>query len=260
VGLNTSLISPTGSVVCSAPAAGNLDCTTPTTGTYAVTVRDYFGSHTGGYAITPQRLTNPVGCSTITAPATTVGAIALGTMPCHRITATAGDRLRLHTVPTSPYATSPATATDLITPAGAVLCSKPAAGDLDCTIPATGTYTATVSDYYGWHTGTYAISPQRLTNPLGCTTLTIGASASGTLGLGTVNCYRITSTAGRALTVTTSSLSVSPMADVVSPAGTLTCPPTTGTTICTTPTAGTYTITVSDFYGSLTGAFTLTIS
>jgi hypothetical protein len=258
--LSISLISPNGSVVCSAPSAGDFDCAVPATGTYAVTVRDFFGTGTGPYAITPQRLNNPVGCGNIALAATTTGTLALGATPCHRIAATAGDRLRLHTVSTSQAATAPATATDLISPSGAVVCSAPSAGDLDCTVPTTGSYTATVSDYYGWKTGPYAITPQRLNNPVGCGTIAIGGTASGTLGLGTVSCYRVTSTAGRILKIVVSTTQLSPMVDLVSPTGILTCPATLGTATCTTPAAGIYTLTVGDFYGSQTGPFTLAVS
>jgi hypothetical protein len=120
--------------------------------------------------------------------------------------------------------------TDLIAPNGTVACAAKADDDLDCTAPITGTYTATVRDFYGPGTGLYAITPQRLNNPVGCATLTIGTPISGALSPGTVRCYRMSSTA------------------VV------------GTRTCTTPATGTYTITVSDFYGWQSGAFNLSVT
>ncbi len=260
--LTTGVLSPGGAVTCPAKADDDLDCPIPATGTYTVVVRDFYGTGIGGYTITPQRLTNPVGCGTLTVPATTAGTVTLGGNPCHRIAATAGERIRLHTVPTA-KGTGLAIWTDLIAPAGTVACGGKTAGDLDCAITATGTYTAIVRDYYGQNTGPYAITPQRLTNPAGCTTLAIGAGVFGTLTLGGVRCYRVASTAGRVLQMSTSTapgVLLAPQADVVSPTGAIVCTPRVGARTCTTPAAGTYTITVSDFYGYQTGTFTLAVT
>ncbi len=260
--LMTNLVGPTGTVTCRASADDDFDCAVPATGRYTATVRDFYGTRTGGYAITPQRLNNPVSCETLTIPATTAGTVALGTTPCHRITATAGDRIRLHTVPLT-SGSGVALTTDLIAPNGTVACAARADDDLDCIAAVTDTYTATVRDYYGPGTGPYAITPQRLNNPIGCATLTIGTPVSGTLSPGTVRCYRIASTAGRSLTLaatTAPTVRLSPRADVVSPAGTVVCTAAVGTRTCTTPTTGTYTITVSDFYGWQSGTFILSVT
>jgi hypothetical protein len=153
--------------------------------------------------------------------------------------------------------------TDLIAPNGTVACAAKADDDLDCTAPITGTYTATVRDFYGPGTGLYAITPQRLNNPVGCATLTIGTPISGALSPGTVRCYRMSSTAGRSLTLaatTVPTVHLSPRADMVSPTGTVMCTAVVGTRTCTTPATGTYTITVSDFYGWQSGAFNLSVT
>ena len=93
--------------------------------------------------------------------------------------------MRWHVVP---YASSgPAVPTvDVLTPTGAVACSRTTLDHVDCTASTTGLYTITVADFIGPNTGNYAATPQRLNNPVGCTALImVGSRACSSPGRST---------------------------------------------------------------------------
>ncbi len=253
------VLTPTGAVACSRTTLDDVDCTASTTGLYTITVADFIGPNIGNYAVTAQRLNNPVGCTTVAYGSAASGATASGGVTCHRVSASAGDRMRWHVVPTSSGPLSPTV--DVLTPTGAVACSRTTLDDVDCTASTTGLYTITVADFIGPNTGNYAATPQRLNNPVGCTALTYGSATGGTLVAGQVNCHRLTASAGRVVhlhTVPTSG-TLSPSIDVIDPAGQVTCSATTlDDTSCTAPVSGVYTITVRDFFGRNTGAYSIT--
>src|SRR5207245_6493859 len=76
-------------------------CSLAATGTYAVLVED-FGAGSGDYALTLQRLNNPVGCTAIGfGAAPTTGAIAAGETDCFTFTGAAGVQVHVDVAPAS---------------------------------------------------------------------------------------------------------------------------------------------------------------
>ena len=93
---------------------------------------------------------------------------------CYRFDGAAGDKVRIRLIPTGgsldPLATT-------ARPSGAVRCSS-TANESTCLLDATGRHSITVTDAAGTKPGHYAISVQRLPDPVGCApALTYGGSA-----------------------------------------------------------------------------------
>lgn len=250
---------PDGSLLCRASAsASDVNCTTALAGTHTIIVSDAFGFNKGTYAVWTQRMNRPAGCTVEALGQVGRKTLAAGGVGCHRVTVAAGDRLRLHVVPTEGRVLPKV---DLVAPSGSVVCAPTPDDDADCTAPVAGTYTVTVADAFGFGMGSYALTPQRLNKPVGCTTLAYTFTVTGQVAPGELRCYRVPSTAGAKLHLRVGAVSgaISPFADVLGPTGQVVCRPTfTDDFDCPTPTTGMHTVTVRDgIGGGHPGSFTL---
>ena len=218
-------VRPDGAVRCSS-TANDATCVLDATGRHSITVSDAAGTKTGHYAISIQRLNDPVGCgsglswggSPVTGTLT-----AAGDSACHRFNAAAGDRVRVNPQSATPGVNP---ATELVGPDGTALCGA-GSGPWTCTAPVAGTYTLLVRDPLP---GGYGVSIQRLSNPVGCPW--IGAynpPTAGSLSVpGAMRCYRASGDADDQLRVRLISTSgnVMPTAEVLNPDGSPRCAPT----------------------------------
>ena len=244
---------------CSAAPAAEVTCTLATGGSVTVLVRDAARSLTGGYAISVQRLNDPVGCSALAFDATTrTGAIAAGETECWRFTGAAGDRVRLRLV--TP-ATALAPLAEVLRPDGTTRCAPSGAENQTCVLDASGPHTILVRDSAA-NVGGYSLGVQRLNNPVGCspkpfaTTSSHGAVAT----TGETDCWRFPASAGdrvRIRAVKTSG-ALDPVVEVLRPSGTTRCNPTTTDDVtCQLDITGTHTILVHDSGGTAFGNYLL---
>jgi hypothetical protein len=216
---------PDGGVRCSS-TQNEATCVLDATGRHSITVTDAAGTKTGHYAISIQRLNDPVGCGTALTwggTAVTGTLTAAGDSACHRFTAAAGDRIRINPQSATPGVNP---ATELLRPDGTPLCGMNS-GPLTCTANVGGTYTLLVRDPLP---GGYGVSIQRLSNPVGCPWLGgYNPPTAGTLNVpGTMRCYRASGDDGDPLRVrlVATSGAIIPTAEVLDPDGTPRCAPT----------------------------------
>ena len=249
------------SSACSAGPAAEVTCTFATQGSVTVLVRDAARSQSGGYAISVQRLNDPVGCSALAFDATTrTGAIAAGETDCWRFTGAAGDRVRVRLV-TPAAALAPLA--EVLRPDGTIRCAPNGAENQTCVLDASGTHTILVRDA-AVNVGGYSLGVQRLNNPAGCTPKPFATTAS--LGVitttGETDCWRFPVTAGdrvRIRAVKTSG-ALNPVVEVLRPSGTTRCNPTTTDDVtCQLDITGTHTILVHDSGGTATGNYLLSL-
>jgi hypothetical protein len=147
---------PAGTVLCADTIVENLDCTTPNTATYTISVRDHDNTHSGTFTLWVQRLNNPVDCSKVSYGVTEHLRMDAGAESCIRLQTSAGDVVHVH-------ATGGDFSKDIIfyNPAGTVLCADTIVENLDCTTPNTATYTISVRDHDNTHSGEYAITTNK---------------------------------------------------------------------------------------------------
>ena len=230
-------LSTTATTPCTTTTFDDSTCVLATTGRHTITVS---GSGSGTYAISIQRLDDPVGCAAGLAYGTvgTLGQLEAGESECHRFTAGAGDRVRV-TVSGQPV-------TEIVRADGTTVCVS--AGRLTCTVTDSGQHTLLVRDT---PPGGYGVSLQRLNNPVGCTSLTANAGpATATLfALGVTRCYRFAGQPGAQLRVRVVSAG-NPTTEVLRPNGTGNCGPSPADDVtCSLDVAGVYTIVVAGHTG-----------
>ena len=251
---------PGGGVSCATTTQNDSTCVLDATGVHSITVADAAGTKTGHYAISLQRLNDPVGCG----PALSYGGSAAasltvaGDSECHRFSATAGDRVRVNWQATT-AGLNPAV--EVVRPDGSSLCGI-TGGPLTCTAPVTGTYTLLVRDPLP---GGYGVSLQRLQSPVGCTTLLsgYGPHTRALPAAGEMRCFRVHEDAGAALRVRVIpafGATLIPTAEVLRPDGTTRCAATAADdSTCHLDAGGHHTILVRDGGPSGTGAFTIAL-
>ena len=250
---------PAGGTVCPTSTANEITCVLDATGRHSITVADAAGTKPGHYAISIQRLNEPVGCGPTlsyggNAVAESLG--AAGDSECHRFTAAAGDRLRVNWQATTP-GLSPAV--EVLRPDGTPLCGA-AGGSLTCDAAAGGTYTLLVRDPLP---GGYGVSLQRLQSPVGCATLPVGFGphTHQLPAAGAVRCFRVEGHSGaqlRVRVVPSFASTLIPTAEVLRPDGTTRCAPTAADdSTCQLGAGGQHTILVRDGGQSGTGGFTI---
>jgi hypothetical protein len=251
---------PGGGVSCATTTQNDSTCVLDATGVHSITVADAAGTKTGHYAISIQRLNDPVGCG----PALSYGGNAVaaslsvaGDSECHRFTAAAGDRVRVNWQATT-IGLNPAV--EVVKPDGTPLCGI-TGGPLTCTAPVAGTYTLLVRDPLP---GSYGVSLQRLQSPVGCTTLTtgFGPHTRQLPAAGELRCFRVHEDAGALLRVRVipTGGTLIPTAEVLRPDGTTRCAATAADdSTCTLDTGGHHTILVRDGGQSGTGSFTIAL-
>ena len=247
-------------VGCATTTQNESTCVLGATGVHSVTVADAAGTKTGSYAISVQRLNNPVGC----AQALSYGGNAMGSLTvagdseCHRFTAAAGDRVRVNWQATT-SGLNPAV--EVVTPDGSSLCGM-TGGPLTCTATVAGTYTLLVRDPLP---GSYGVALQRLQSPVGCLTLPtgFGPHTRSISNAGDVRCFRVHDDAGaklRVRVVPAIGATLIPTAEVLRPDGTTRCAATAADdSTCALDTSGNHTILVQDGGQSGTGAFTIAL-
>ena len=152
-------VHPNGVSPCVGMTADNATCTLTATGRHSIAVADAAGTKTGQFAISIQRLNDPVGCGAALSYGTvgTLGLLtATGDSECHRLTVGAGDRVR---VQTQAVASGPAPGAELVRPDGWSLCGI-SSGPLTCTATVGGEYTVLI---HSPQPGGYGVSVQRST-------------------------------------------------------------------------------------------------
>ena len=189
-------------------------------------VRDAAGTATGTYALSVQRLNDPVGCATLSyGAAPRVGTIATdGETDCYRFAAAAGDRVHVRLEGTS-AGLSPVG--EVLNPDGTRACPPTTADESSCLLSAaSGTYTILAGDAAGTNHGDYALAVQRLNNPVGCTTLAF-ATLPTPAAIGAareVDCFRFDGAAGDRVRVSAITLAGNAvLAEVVGPDGSTRC-------------------------------------
>jgi hypothetical protein len=227
-------LSPAATTSCGTTTLDDSTCVLATTGRHGITVS---GTGSGTYAISIQRLNDPVGCGGTVSYGTvgTLGQLgAAGDSECHRFTAAAGDRVRV-TASGQPV-------TEIVRPDGTTLCVS--AGRLTCTVDVPGQHTLLVR---GAPPGGYGVSIQRLNDPVGCTPLSANAGpAIATLfAPGVTRCYRLDGQPGTQLRVRVVS-AANPATEVLRPNGTDVCGPSHADDVtCSLDVAGPHTIVVA---------------
>jgi hypothetical protein len=216
-------------------------------------------SQTGNYAISVQRLNDPVGCSALAFDASTrTGAIVAGETECLRFTGAAGHRVRLRLV--TPAATLSPLA-EVLRPDGTTHCAPNGAENQTCVLDTSGTHTILVRDVAA-NVGGYSLAVQRLNDPVGCTLKPYATTAA--VGVvtttGETDCWRFGATAGQRVRIRAvkTSGALDPVVEVLRPSGTTRCTATTTDDVtCPLDVTGTHTILVHDFGGTATGDYRL---
>jgi hypothetical protein len=132
----------------------------PSTGSYTIIADDYFGTLSGGYNLTLERLTPGTG-SAISFGQTKSGNLVIGDLDSHVFSASAGNKVIIRMSTTSGYL-SPYIR--LFDPAGTEIGSdwgSTNAEIISILLPSTGTYTIIATDYYGNYSGGYKLTFER---------------------------------------------------------------------------------------------------
>jgi len=225
-----------------------LDVVLTATGTHTILMRDYYNAYSGDFLLTWQKMSNPC-TSEFACGQTATGAIGRTISESfwgfHRITVSANDIVKIRAVKTSgslvPYL-------ELYKFNGSVVTS--AAGEINTTLTAAGTYTIVVRDQNNTYTGGYAVTWQKWNNP--CTTATnCGQVMTGSIGttadLPPWKYYSFTASANDAVTIraTKTSGTLTPYLEIYNSSGTQVGSG-AGQKDITLTTAGTYTTVVRD--------------
>ena len=251
---------PGGGAVCPTSTANEITCVLDATGRHSITVADAAGTKPGHYAISLQRLNDPVGCgSALSFGGNVAGSLtAAGDSECHRFSATSGDRVRVNLQATTPGLNP---AVEVVKPDGSPLCGM-IGGPLTCTATVTGTYTLLVRDPLP---GGYGVSLQRLQSPVGCTSLVTGYGPHTRFitAAGDMRCFRVHEDSGallRVRVIPAFGATLIPTAEVLRPDGTTRCAATAADDpTCTLDRSGDHTILVRDGGPSGTGGFTIAL-
>ena len=216
------------------------------------------------YSVALQRLNSPVGCTALGFGVPTASDIsAAAERDCYTFEGAVGDRIRVSAMPTSPGMTVRAR---IVKPNGVAMSSTCSflGQDSTCVLTAPGTHTLIVSTLQDVGTGGYALEAQRANDPEGCTPLTTGTPAGGSIdGPAEFDCFTFAGTAGTTavLALQETSGTLLGKMEVLRPNGTRMCGPTTTTSQdCLLDTTGQHTVIVGDDVRTATGVYTLTRS
>ncbi len=254
--LVVEVVRPDGSTVCAPTASTDSVCVLDAAGTNRVFVYDASGLQTTDYRVVLERFPNPVGC-TVQAFGTPVTATFddPGEVGCYTFTGSAGDRIRLRTIPS---AGSVNPVTEVLRPDGTSVCPLSFADDLTCTLDVSGKHTVLVRDAAGAGagTGTVELGLERLNDPSSCPS--IGFGPTGTVGVigqrAELDCFaRSGGSVGQRYfvrVVETSAAAATLVVEVVRPDGSTVCAPTGSTdSVCVLDAAGTNRVFVYDASG-----------
>lgn len=214
-------------------------CVLPGPGTGRVEIKSVNGPLT--YSLYSQRTRNPVGCAAMTLGSLSSGSISVaGEVDCFVIPAANDDVLRV----IDPL-TSSSLSLSLRTPAATEVCVTADFYKVGraCSDSWGGAALLLAFDGEG-DSGSYVLWPQRMNDPVGCSALAYGETASATIStVGDVDCYRVpVSAADYIRTTATSAVNNNQMKlEIALPTGQLACR-WTATTSCAVSVAGTATI------------------
>jgi hypothetical protein len=148
---------PDNATRCGPTTARELTCQLDASGTHTILVRDYYGTNSGEYKLSIQRLNDPVGCGNLQySTSGTSGTIAPpDETDCWRLDGATGDVARVRVIKTAGANLGPNV--EVLRPNGTTRCGPTTARELTCQLDATGTHTILVRDYYGTNSGEYRI-------------------------------------------------------------------------------------------------------
>jgi len=235
-----------------------LDRTLTATGTHTILMRDYYNANAGDFLLVWQRMNNPC-VPELSCGQTATGNIGRTTSEphwgFHKISVSANDVVKIRAIKTSgslvPYL-------ELYSFSGSVVTS--AAGEINTTLTAAGTYTIVVRDQTNTYTGGYAVTWQKWNNPC-ASALNCGQVASGSIGITADpppwRYYSLTASANDIVTIraTKTSGTLTPYLEIYNSSGTQVASG-AGQKDTTLATAGTYTIVVRDQNNINTGNYT----
>ncbi|HEY1331418.1 MAG TPA: hypothetical protein VGH10_08095 [Actinomycetota bacterium] len=251
----TDVFDPSGTSKCATP--GDLECDVTAAGTWTIRISDDSGSNIGTFDIYVQRLDDPVGCRPIAFGARPIaGTVAVpGDAACFTFSGSAGDVIFGH----AQITTDPVTPVmELNGPTGAQVCVNLTAF-FTCTLTGSGTQGLLLYNQ-ATQTGSFHVIVQRLTSPVGCSTLVFGAAplTKRISSVGAVDCFTFAGALGDTVTVDPQVVSgtISPETDDFDPAGVSRCA-TPGPLTCVLGSAGRWTTLIWDDELSGTGTFTI---
>jgi hypothetical protein len=258
-----NIFNPSGTSVCAGPYTNPGGCPLDATGTWTIEISDNQGTHTGDLDVEIQRLDSAAKCKSISFGTKTVtGDIKTpASMACYTFKGASGEVVYIHEAAVKGTIGTPEIT--LGEPNGSQPCSNSEI-TLDC--PLTEAGTESVLFYASSaETGTFNLSIQLLTKPVGCSTLKKNgpAVASAVKTLGQVRCFTFAGTKAESVTLQLSSITgtFEPFMDLFSPSGisTLAGP---GTTVTDTDLSatGTWVMLVEDSSGSGTGNFDIALT
>jgi hypothetical protein len=256
----------------SCPGAAGLELNgvaIPSSGTYSLSVKDYYNTYTGNYDVFLQRTDSPVGALPLSLDQVQTGTIGSVTQSnAYTFSANANDVFNFTVVTTSGKLLP---CIQVYNSAGAKVASGsscPGAGGLELngvTVPTAGTYSVIVKDYYDTYTGNYNIFQQRTDGPPNAITLPYDTVTSGTISaISQTNNYTFAANANDILdfTVIRTSGTLLPCIQVYNLAGAKvanggSCPGAAGLELnaLAIPSSGTYTVSVKDYYDTYTGNY-----
>jgi hypothetical protein len=215
------IYNPSGTSTCAGPYTNPGGCPLDATGTWTLQIYDDAGTHTGDLYVTIQRLDSAAKCKSISFGTKTVtGDIKTpASIPCYSFEGTSGEIVYVHEAAVKGKVGTPEIT--LGTPNGSQPCSNSEI-TLDC--PLTESGTESVLFYANSaETGTFNLSIQLLTKPVGCSTLKKNGPsvASEVQTIGQVRCFTFAGNKGESVTLTLSALTgtLNPLMDLFSPSG-----------------------------------------
>lgn len=155
---NAELVRPNGTTLCGPTRHDEFTCTVDTTGAHAVFLRDFWGTRTGGFALSLQRLNDPQHCTALSpgAPPLIVRVGVPGETSCFTFPpSAAGDSVHVRLIRVSgdidPHA-------ELVRPNGTTLCGPTRSDEFTCQIDLAGHHALHVRDFWGGRTGEFSVA------------------------------------------------------------------------------------------------------
>jgi len=237
----------------------------PNAGTYTIRVSYASGPGQGGYNLTLERLNGGSGRS-ISFGQTVSDKIGLGDLRTFTFSGTSADRIVLRVIKTSDALNPEIRVYD---PNGTQLSEAWSAAGTELAsdaLPSTGIYTILVCDHWGTNVGGFNLTLERLF-PGGGTPISYGQRVSGVLAAGDLDAYTITAAAGSMIRVKVSQTAKTgifyPQIRLYSPTGLKLQEEWASSSIefrtDALPSAGSYMLLISDYYGIYSGEYSLVI-
>jgi large repetitive protein len=254
------LYGPAGTFIGSALQGATSSLSLLATGTYTILVHDYYYTSIGNYGVGLGFVTGRCGTAIVCGQTLTNAIKATGQANAYTFSGTAGERVVLsaHSSSGSLGATA-----DLYGPTGTFIGSALQGASGSLSLPATGTYTILVHDYYYTSTGNYGVGLGFVTGRCG-TAIVCGQTVTNAINTtGQANAYTFSGTAGERVVLSThsSSGSLGATADLYGPTGTFIGSALQGASgSLSLPATGTYTILVHDYYYTSTGNYGVSLT